>query len=189
MAPRKDTKRPTRWMPEIRGERMGTRLKTRLLGWGVGGRGPSAPPISVGRLIEAAPDSADPTSRRRAKSRVAPVPCTLDSARCFVEGVAREYGLNEEQTFGLKVAVSEACANALEHGHTTSEDLRVSAAPTRKCLTVSVTADGPFRPPVASERRENRGMGVPLMIALTDEFAVSRSPNGGMVVSLGIRRR
>lgn len=103
--------------------------------------------------------------------------------------MAREYGLDEEQTFGLKVAVSEACANALEHGYTSSENLRVSAAPTREGLTISITGDGPFRPPVASERRENRGMGMPLMIALTDEFAIRRSPNGGMVVSLSIRCR
>ena len=52
----------------------------------------------------------------------------LKTVRTFVEDAAVEAGLGQERAFDLKVAASEACANALEHGSNGGGCLRVSAA-------------------------------------------------------------
>ncbi len=111
----------------------------------------------------------------------------LAAIRKFVEQVAREAALDVERIFDLKVAVSEACANALEHAGCDSGWLEVCARCEGRRLTFVITDRGLFKPPSA-ERREclNRGMGLPLMVALMDEVSFARAPGGGTQVSLTV---
>lgn len=106
--------------------------------------------------------------------------------RQFVEEVAAATPLGKSGTFDLKVAVSEASANAIEHG-LGEGDLEVSAKRDRGRLTITVSQPGAFRPRVHGDpTRAHRGMGLPLMMALTNRLTVTRPRSGGTSVSLSM---
>ncbi len=112
---------------------------------------------------------------------------SLAKVREFVEKVAADVGLDSERTFDLKLAVSEACANAVEHSGIESEPLEVSAHRSPGLLTFEIADKGFFRPP--SYPREDfgsRGLGLPLMVTLMDEVNFARTPNGGTKVTLSL---
>jgi serine/threonine-protein kinase RsbW len=111
----------------------------------------------------------------------------LADIRRFVEDVALEADLDSERVFDLKVAVSEACANALEHAGCEEVPLEVCARLEGGRLTFIVTDTGLFRPPAPPrETFRNRGLGLPLMVALMDEVSFARVPSGGTMVSLSV---
>jgi anti-anti-sigma factor len=110
----------------------------------------------------------------------------LERIRHFAERVALDAHLDGERTFNLQVAVSEASANAIEHG-LPSGDLSVSASCEDGRLTVVVAHPGSFRTRVTQDpSRSHRGMGLPLMLALVDEVAVSHPPGAGTKVFLSL---
>ena len=111
----------------------------------------------------------------------------LIDIRKFVEEVAAEMSLDPERAFDLKVAVSEACANSVEHAGCEAADLQVAARCANRRLTFTITDRGRFRPPAcSSEEFGNRGLGLPLMVALMDQVSISRLRDGGTEVSLSI---
>jgi serine/threonine-protein kinase RsbW len=111
----------------------------------------------------------------------------LAKVRDFVDQVAADAGLDAERTFDLKVAVSEACANAVEHSGTESRPLGVSAHLGPRRLTFVITDNGLFRPPSYSrEDFGSRGLGLPLMVTLMDEVSFAKSPEGGTQVTLSV---
>lgn len=111
----------------------------------------------------------------------------LARIRSFVEEVALGVPLDVERVFDLKVAVSEACANAVEHAGCEEALLEVGARMDEQKLTFVVTDSGLFRPPHHPRSPEhNRGLGLPLMVALMDEVQFSRLPGGGTTVSLSV---
>lgn len=111
----------------------------------------------------------------------------LSEIRQFVEEVALEAALDTERVFDLKVAVSEACANAVEHAGCEAVPLEVCARLQARCLTFTVTDTGLFHPPSPTrESFHNRGLGLPLMVALMDEVSFARAPGGGTTVSLSV---
>jgi anti-sigma regulatory factor (Ser/Thr protein kinase) len=108
---------------------------------------------------------------------------SLAEIRRFVEEVAAEVALHVERVFDLKVAVSEASANAVEHAGCNMALLEVRARLRPRRLTFIVTSTGRFRPP--SPQREisnNRGLGMPLMV----EVSFARAPGGCTTVSLSV---
>ena len=110
----------------------------------------------------------------------------LPQIREFVEQVAAAVPLDESRTFGLKAAVSEASTNAIEHG-LGKGDVRVSAKRMPGRLTVTVSQPGAFRPRIGDNPdRADRGMGLPLMLALTNEVTVSCSRSRGTSVALSV---
>ena len=111
----------------------------------------------------------------------------LAEIRRFVEEAANEAELDLERTFDCKVAVSEACANAVEHAGGQALPLEISARLQARRLTFVVSDNGPFRTLSASrEDTRNRGLGMPLMVALMDEVSFARAPGGGTTVSLSV---
>lgn len=111
----------------------------------------------------------------------------LAEVRRFVEQVATEAALDVERVFDLKLAVSEACANACEHAGCDSSALEVSAKLGSRRLTFVITDNGLFRPPcVLRDSTANRGLGLPLMLTLMDEVSFARLPSGGTEVTLSI---
>lgn len=112
----------------------------------------------------------------------------LGEVRRFTEEVARSVGLDADRTFDLKVAVSEACANAMEHARGPSGRVDVCAEVKGDRLLLEITDNGAFTgpDPSRSEARDHRGLGLPLMIALMDEVAVRRVPDVGTVVTLSL---
>lgn len=111
----------------------------------------------------------------------------LAAVRRFVEEVAVEVALDVEKMFDLKLAVSEACANAVEHAGGEAMSLEVCARVHAQRLTFTITDTGLFRPPPPRwDRITNRGLGLPLMVALMDEVVFARAPGGGTMVSLSV---
>ena len=84
----------------------------------------------------------------------------------------------------MKLAVSEACANGIEHPDEKS-DLTLRAWDRGDRFTVDVWHAGGFRVR-AGEDRSHRGMGLPLMLTSVDEVAFACLPEGGTRVSLSM---
>ena len=130
-----------------------------------------------------------PVGRHGPHSRTRTFPSRFDQLaliREFVGKVVADVPLDNARAFDLKVAVSEASANAIEHG-LGEGDLEVSAK--RGCgrITVTVSHPGAFRPLTSDDSaRAHRGMGLPLILALTNELTVSCPNGGGTSVSLSM---
>lgn len=132
--------------------------------------------------------TASPPPEIRRALRVGADTACLAQIRSFVEEVASEVALDLERVFDLKVAVSEACANALEHAGCDDMSLEVCAFLQAERLTFTVTDTGLFRPPAPRwEGMSNRGLGLPLMVALMDEVTFVRARGGGTTVSLSVQ--
>ncbi len=116
------------------------------------------------------------------------LPVRLAAIRRFIEEIGEEARLEPSRVFDLKVAVSEACANAVEHSGGTHAPLEVCAWFHPDRLVVQVNDSGDFRLP-RGERgplTESRGLGLPLMVALTDEVRICKLPSGGTAVTLSV---
>ena len=111
----------------------------------------------------------------------------LARIRSFVEEVASDMAVDVERIFDLKVAVSEACANAVEHAGCEQAHLEIEACVREQRLTFVVTDTGLFHPPnLPRQAHQNRGLGLPLMVALMDEVHFCRLPGGGTAASLSV---
>ncbi len=111
----------------------------------------------------------------------------LAQIRSFVEEIAAQAALNVERVFDLKVAVSEACANSMEHAGCRGEWLEICSDLQAERLTFIITDSGSFlAPSPARDPVSNRGFGLPLMVALMDEVRFARTAGGGTKVTLSV---
>ncbi|MBD0317343.1 MAG: ATP-binding protein [Thermoleophilia bacterium] len=98
--------------------------------------------------------------------------------RAAVDDLAAEHGLAPETAFDLKVAVTEAVANALRHpGAPRAAHVTVAAGD--DAVEVEVRNQGRFR--VGTGPDVERGRGLPLMVALADEVQFSATEDGTCV--------
>ena len=99
--------------------------------------------------------------------------------RAAVDAVAAEHGLPAEAAFDLKVATTEALANALRHGTSEGATVDVTLACDPDMIQVEVADHGRFRP--AAGLNPERGRGLPLMVALSDEVEFAATARGTRV--------
>jgi serine/threonine-protein kinase RsbW len=95
----------------------------------------------------------------------------LKEARDFADRVAAEFGLGEEARYEVKLAMSEAVTNAIEHGSSSPEDrIRIVASVEAGRLVFEVLDTGRFRPRVVrrAEMPES-GRGLEFVRVLMDE--------------------
>ncbi|MGA5031425.1 SpoIIE family protein phosphatase [Streptomyces cellulosae] len=80
------------------------------------------------------------------------------------------------------VAVGEACANAIEHGHrhTPGDDVRLRAVALVDSLRVTVADSGRWKDPQPGANA-HRGRGMPLLRAMMQQVTVSPGPSGTTV--------
>jgi anti-sigma regulatory factor (Ser/Thr protein kinase) len=109
---------------------------------------------------------------------------SLAPIRDFVGKWAAELGVGQEQSYRIQLAVSEACANAIEHPREKS-DITLWAWSRADRFTVDVWHAGEFQVKTGRDRR-HRGMGLPLMVASADEVSFSCLPEGGTRISLSV---
>jgi serine/threonine-protein kinase RsbW len=103
-------------------------------------------------------------------------------ARTLIERIKGVAGLPEDRAFDMKVALSEACANAIEHGRSRVD---VAGWILRNKILLEVTSCGGFLPGIqADSESRRRGLGLPLMAALADQLHVARLEGGVTRVSL-----
>jgi PAS domain S-box-containing protein len=106
----------------------------------------------------------------------------VSEVRRWLGKIASSTSLDEARIFDLQVAVSEAVANVIEH---VSVAVEVEAHLLVDRMTIEITNDGAFRPPVYEDHEHlHRGLGLPLMASLADEMCVAQQAGGKTRVSL-----
>jgi anti-sigma regulatory factor (Ser/Thr protein kinase) len=109
-------------------------------------------------------------------------------ARAFAGEAAQEVGCDRAGTEAFRLCITEAVANAVEHGAPCEDGLiSVSAYVEAGCLTTEIRDCGDFeaaRQP--ANGLEERGRGLPLMFAVMDHVEIDTVP-GRTVVRLAKR--
>ncbi|MER5970746.1 ATP-binding protein [Streptomyces sp. NPDC002055] len=125
-------------------------------------------------------------------------------ARRLLLGTMETAGVDPDISFDLSIALTEACANAVEHGGATSPDgspgvYRVTAYLDGEKCRIEVTDSGPGFPaartarpralraplmaPAQPDTQAENGRGLCLIEALADHVHVRNRPGRGAVVS------
>ncbi len=107
----------------------------------------------------------------------------LRDAREWAARVAREFGLTAEHCFQVKLAMSEAVANAIQHGSGAPEDcVHISAREREGALVFEVRDTGTFveskGPP---EELAERGRGLGLVALVMDEAELQPGEDGSLL--------
>lgn len=118
-------------------------------------------------------------------------PSSTSVARAFAVDAAQDVGCDRADTEAFRLGITEAVANAVEHGAPCDNGLIcVSAYLEAGCLTTEVLDCGDFN--TARQRTTNsleeRGRGIPLMFAVMDYVEIDTVP-GRTVVRLAKRLR
>ncbi|SFE56118.1 serine/threonine-protein kinase RsbW [Paenibacillus catalpae] len=123
----------------------------------------------------------------------------IDIVRVCLYGIASKLSFSYEDIEDMKVAVSEACTNAVLHGRPAEEGfslIDISFQPTEAGITIIVKNDGPpfehhdsetdeISPPLQGIEISELpvgGLGLYLMEALMDEVTVQSNENGTEVI-------
>jgi serine/threonine-protein kinase RsbW len=109
-------------------------------------------------------------------------------ARLAVAGVARSVPLAQEEVTDLKLAVTEACGNAVRHAYASGPlgeiELGLLPGPDRLELVVEDHGAGIELPLPEQEPSEAGGMGLSIIRAVVDELDVAPRPDGGTIVHM-----
>jgi len=115
-------------------------------------------------------------------------PSSASVARAFAGGAAQDVGCDRAGTEAFRLGITEAVANAVEHGAPCDNGLiSVSAYLEAGYLTTEIRDCGDFKAARQSETDlEERGRGLPLMFAVMDHVEIDTVP-GRTVVRLAKR--
>jgi anti-sigma regulatory factor (Ser/Thr protein kinase) len=113
----------------------------------------------------------------------------LKEARDFAARAAEDFGLNEGACYDVKVAMSEAVTNAIQHGSSSPQDpIRILVMAEGPSLVFEVLDTGRFRPRVMRRGElSESGRGLEFMRVLMDE--VHLRPGKGGTLMRFIKRR
>lgn len=113
----------------------------------------------------------------------------LKEARDFAEQAGADFGLQGESLYMVKLAMSEAVTNAIQHGSSSPDDpIKIVIAAEGGALVFEVLDTGRFRPRVKrrGELTES-GRGLEFMRVLMDEVDL-RAGDGGTLMRFAKRR-
>jgi anti-sigma regulatory factor (Ser/Thr protein kinase) len=104
----------------------------------------------------------------------------LREARAFADDAASEFGFDADARYQLKLAMSEAVTNAIQHGSADPGDpVTLEAMEEAGSLVFYVTDTGRFRPRIAPRGDlPERGRGLDFMRQLMDEVEVRPGAHG-----------
>ena len=107
------------------------------------------------------------------------VPSVLAHVRRLMRRWLRDRGASSSEIVEMTMAVSEACANAVEHAYSPAPHVfRVQARTESAEVIVAVRDTGRWRAP----RGRNRGRGLTIIEAAMDSVRVSSTPDGTEIV-------
>jgi len=116
-------------------------------------------------------------------------------ARLALAGIARESPIDQATLADLKLAVTEACGNALRHAHPDGEGVvTVRYTVDDEAIEIRVEDDGPGMgaptlPALPDVELSESGMGLAIIHALVDEVEIGPGANGrGTTVRMRRRR-
>ncbi|MGW0418603.1 ATP-binding protein [Streptomyces sp. NPDC003015] len=113
-------------------------------------------------------------------------------ARRLLLGTMETAGVDPDVSYDLSLALSEACANAVEHGgesglQDSTAAYRVTAYLDGEKCRIEVTDSGPgfspVRPPRPTPMEAESGRGLCLIHELADHVQIGNKPGRGAVVS------
>ncbi len=118
-----------------------------------------------------------------------PARADLLLARLAVTGVARRMALGRTEVADLKLAVTEACSNAVRHAYSPAGsgeiELELLASDDRLDLVVADHGAGIALPvPPPPKPSERGGMGFAIIRAVVDELEVRPGGDGGTVLHM-----
>lgn len=107
----------------------------------------------------------------------------LKEARDFAERAASEFGLDGDALYAVKLAVSEAVANAIQHGSSSRHDpIRIGVAEESDALVFEVLDTGSFKPPApAPDDLNESGRGLEFIRVLMDEVDLRPGDDGTLM--------
>jgi len=105
--------------------------------------------------------------------------------RLALTSLARVRELSDEELSDLKLALTEACTNAVQHAYASGDgvvEISYGLYPDRIVVEVSDNGDG-FAPPEPSliddDLLTEGGLGIAIIRALSDELEIGERPGGG----------
>jgi anti-sigma regulatory factor (Ser/Thr protein kinase) len=107
----------------------------------------------------------------------------LKEARDFAARAASEFGLPAGELHAVKLAMSEAVTNAIQHGSRSREDrIRIAALEEGGSLIFEVEDSGQFRPVVdRSGEIPEGGRGLDFMRQIMDDVDLRPGPQGTLL--------
>jgi serine/threonine-protein kinase RsbW len=104
----------------------------------------------------------------------------LKEARDFAERAAADFGFGVDARYQVKLAMSEAVANAIQHGSASPDDpIRIAVAREGDALVFEVADTGRFRPRVRRRgEMSESGRGLEFMRVLMDRVELRPGPAG-----------
>lgn len=116
-------------------------------------------------------------------------PRRLHDARNWAKDVAADAGLGEPECFQVRLAMSEAVANAIQHGSTDETDsIRIEAFERSGKLVFEIldSGEGVDAPVPASAQDDESGRGLEVLEMIMDDVELVSS-NGGSVLRFAKR--
>jgi len=127
----------------------------------------------------------DDKTQEKLEFQIASEMKNLSLVRQRVEDVAYQCGFSDADIYQMKVAISEAVANAIEHGSPRGPkdviELTVECEPDKIIIEVADRGVFKARLPVTDGRPSHRGRGIFLMTALMDEVNITERQSGTVV--------
>ena len=109
----------------------------------------------------------------------------LAEVRRFADRASRAYGFPPDVCYQIKLAMSEAVANAIEHGSTTPDDpIRLQVVHEGDALAFYVSDGGTFIEPSMvydHDLMDERGRGLGFIELLMDDVSINPSPEGTVI--------
>src|SRR3954453_10063173 len=109
----------------------------------------------------------------------------LAEVRRSTDRACRAYGYSPDACYQIKLAMSEAVANAIEHGSTTPNDpIRLQVVEEGDALAFYVSDGGTFIDPEMlydSDTMDERGPGLGFIELMMDDVAINPSPEGTVI--------
>ena len=104
----------------------------------------------------------------------------LKEARDFAEAAAAEFGLDADARYEVKLALSEAVTNAIQHGSTSAEDsIRILISEEPRTLVFEIFDTGRFVPRVTRRgAMPESGRGLEFMRLMMDEVDLHPGEHG-----------
>jgi anti-sigma regulatory factor (Ser/Thr protein kinase) len=106
----------------------------------------------------------------------------LKEARDFAERCAADFGLGADDQYQVKLAISEAVTNAIQHGSSSSSDpIEIRVVEEAGALVFEVSDTGRFRPRVRRGIMPESGRGLEFMRLLMDEVDLRPGTQGTLL--------
>ena len=114
---------------------------------------------------------------------------TVPVARRLVRGAMEELGITRACLHDVALAVTEACANVIEHSSDIEDEYEVSVSVDEELCEIRVTDTGrgfdhQSLSEAMSDTSAERGRGIALMRALVDTVSFESQPQAGTIVHL-----